>query len=532
MTTGRHNTANVLDAPMTRRDHARLKDAGVHEVPRNTALVAASDASVYMKALAWYQCDGEDDDVQIQAAIDAIPSSGGAVSLSEGTFTLGARVQIANDDIAIRGQGMSTIITIEDDFPLSQDAIRFLGASRVELAMVQLVGNRTGQSALVADNGQNGVTFDTCNDYSLRDVYAKDWAKDAWQIATSGGSGNSTQGRIYNVTADNCRRNGASISASDSDQVRDVDIIACSFINTTGIAPQSGFDIEPNQNTNVITDVRFIGCHFQDNAKTGCLVDNGAGATVERIQVIGGSSYSNDDYGVQFNAVNEGLILGVGSKDNTTASRMGIYLKSCNDSIVSACISEGDTQCIRVDGGARNKVVGCSAKGPTANVSVDVVGGATDTLIEGNHGDGQFLATGNGTDRTVIRGNTALYDNAAAIETADSADLTLIEGNQITGASGSVTDGGTNSIIRRNNGYATENSGTATITNGTTSVVVTHGLDITPTLANISITLGENPSNDPGNIWVDTFTSTQFTVNCRNDPGASNLDTAWRAMVL
>jgi hypothetical protein len=61
---------------------------------------------------------------------------------------------------------------------------------------------------------------------------------------------------------------------------------------------------------------------------------------------------------------------------------------------------------------------------------------------------------------------------------------------------------------------------------------VTHGLDVTPVLEDISIVLGENPTNDPGNIWVDTFTSTQFTVNCRNDPGASNLDLAWLAQVL
>ena len=72
-------------------------------------------------------------------------------------------------------------------------------------------------------------------------------------------------------------------------------------------------------------------------------------------------------------------------------------------------------------------------------------------------------------------------------------------------------------------------SGTGTITSGTTSVVITHGLDEAPTLQQIAVTLGENPTNDPGNIWVDTITATQFTVNCRNDPGASNLDFAWHA---
>ncbi len=55
---------------------------------------------------------------------------------------------------------------------------------------------------------------------------------------------------------------------------------------------------------------------------------------------------------------------------------------------------------------------------------------------------------------------------------------------------------------------------------------------MTPTLDDISVVLGENPTNDPGNVWVDTITATQFNINCRNDPGASNLDVAWQAVVL
>src|SRR4030042_4224893 len=71
-------------------------------------------------------------------------------------------------------------------------------------------------------------------------------------------------------------------------------------------------------------------------------------------------------------------------------------------------------------------------------------------------------------------------------------------------------------------------SGDNVIASGATSVVVTHGLWATPTPNRISIMLKENPTNDPGNIWVDTCTATQFTVHCRNDPGASHLDFGWR----
>lgn len=86
--------------------------------------------------------------------------------------------------------------------------------------------------------------------------------------------------------------------------------------------------------------------------------------------------------------------------------------------------------------------------------------------------------------------------------------------------------------VRNNQGHVTENSGTGTISNGATSATITHGLSATPTLDDIAITLGENPTNTPGAIWVDTLTSTQFNVNCENDPGASNLDFGWKAIIL
>lgn len=98
---------------------------------------------------------------------------------------------------------------------------------------------------------------------------------------------------------------------------------------------------------------------------------------------------------------------------------------------------------------------------------------------------------------------------------------------------GTVTfssSGGTVSL-RDNIDYITENSGNATITSAATSVVVTHGLSRQPAPQDVSVIGAENPTNDVGTIWVDTFTSTQFTVNCENAPGASDFTFGWRASV-
>jgi hypothetical protein len=61
----------------------------------------------------------------------------------------------------------------------------------------------------------------------------------------------------------------------------------------------------------------------------------------------------------------------------------------------------------------------------------------------------------------------------------------------------------------------------ATIPSGATTVSVAHGLAYQPAAANFSVTGANNPTNDPGNVWVDGLTSTNFAVNCRSNPGTS-----------
>ncbi|MBD3319551.1 MAG: hypothetical protein GF350_00475 [Chitinivibrionales bacterium] len=92
-----------------------------------------------------------------------------------------------------------------------------------------------------------------------------------------------------------------------------------------------------------------------------------------------------------------------------------------------------------------------------------------------------------------------------------------------------VYNGNSTSIIRYNKGYVTENSGTATIANGSTSIVVTHGLATTPT--DVTLTPKEQGTNDYGRLSWGSGNSTRFTITCSADPGASNLDVNWYAFI-
>ena len=73
--------------------------------------------------------------------------------------------------------------------------------------------------------------------------------------------------------------------------------------------------------------------------------------------------------------------------------------------------------------------------------------------------------------------------------------------------------------------------GSATILTGTTSIAVTHGAGITPVVQDIYVIPNNNPTNDPGIFWIDTITSTQFTINCRANPGASGWTFGWTVLL-
>lgn len=86
-------------------------------------------------------------------------------------------------------------------------------------------------------------------------------------------------------------------------------------------------------------------------------------------------------------------------------------------------------------------------------------------------------------------------------------------------------------LIRNNINWITENSGTAVIASGTTSIVVTHGLSVTPSAKDIIV----NPTNSMGaatKYWVNTITASEFTINVDSNPGASSTASiAWHAVV-
>ncbi|MDV2481652.1 hypothetical protein F8E02_06465 [Methanoculleus sp. Wushi-C6] len=69
-----------------------------------TIVVAANGSSAADKAKATYVCDGRDDHVELQAALDALPPSGGTVALTAGTFNCAGSIYPGANAL-LRGEG-------------------------------------------------------------------------------------------------------------------------------------------------------------------------------------------------------------------------------------------------------------------------------------------------------------------------------------------------------------------------------------------------------------------------------------------
>lgn len=74
-------------------------------------IVASVGASDAYKASADYVCDGVADEVQINAALAAVPAAGGSV-LINGAYTIAGAINFAKGKTRLRGTGFGTIITV------------------------------------------------------------------------------------------------------------------------------------------------------------------------------------------------------------------------------------------------------------------------------------------------------------------------------------------------------------------------------------------------------------------------------------
>lgn len=353
-----------------------------------------------------------------------------------------------------------------------------------------------------------------------------------------------------------------------------VKIIGCSFLNATqdglrwvyGTGSGSG----ESSSANVIQ-----GCTFADNDQHGLYLD-----AIHDTIVSGNNAERNGIAGIRVLRPIETMITGNGVEYNTqtvNAYRAGIWVSldavaGYGFTIGSCTIAENMCQAewigiyvygasvspyhLLIDGNILHETTGgtsmspllfrdlqdehyalitnnlvrgsssaspaCKIQGATASPPYD----AQHINLSGNrwHGCAYGILFTRLTNLTV---DGDYFDDCGygiGLEGASVADVRNCRFNDI--ATAAFRDLDTSSHVAKHNvGHATENSGTAQIDNGSTTVAVSHGLDETPALADIQIT----PTSTLGNATefrVGDPTGSDFDITVDADPG-ENITFGW-----
>lgn len=116
-------------------------------------VTVASSASSYS---ADYVCDGADDHTTINNAISSLPSGGGSVVLTEGTYTLGGSITDQGIQyLRLTGQGTGTHLQMAGS--TQANVIDFSGAQNAEIDHLRIDGNLSNQSDGSNRNNQCGI---------------------------------------------------------------------------------------------------------------------------------------------------------------------------------------------------------------------------------------------------------------------------------------------------------------------------------------------------------------------------------------
>ena len=504
------------------------------EVKNAAALVIAAGYPVW-------QCDGTADDIQIQAALDAMTAgrTWKEKVVLIGSFTISTRIEISDSyTIFDSHQAKLTLTDKANDIVIVNS-----GVSHVDFISGIYDGLNAGtytddNYAVIRINGTLAEPcediwlihprFQNCYNNPLLAAYVKglfvtDYECDnanqglmIWvspvDVATFDGFSSVQGARIQNI-------NGNAIDGTIANG-------AFSHVRVIGDSPISIDNFRNLTYSDVITDGsinNLVGDYATDHGScltmTNCIAKN----------VIEVKNYSSGDLenvtmsDVQADQI-QLLIEGSGNINHV----------EINNPIVSGGLNAGVyANRAGAGSGSFNKVLISSIDTKDhAHRGVEIHHANYVQVVEGVAENNPDVGMGfydcnevilNGYQ--AIKGTTQGY--AAEFDTVDSVILDNAWADQQT-TGGYLFINVTKRTIGKVDGhYLFKNSGTSAIASGATTKVIAHGLAETPTLDEIRITWGEQGTSDYGRWWVDTIGAANFTVNVSADPGASNLDFGW-----
>jgi hypothetical protein len=518
--------------------------------PGATLVVAANDSATAIKNQADYLCDGTADNVQIASAYAALTVDG-VIYLAAGTYTLKAAIKpISNSKLIGAGRATKIIKPAEVTSLLTADTVTS-GGHEDHVHVTSSTGFAVGDEVFLwADNLEGWLTeYHTITSIDSNTIYVTPDVDAVYTTAESAYLSNEFPLiRIgKNTGTDACDRTNVIISNmlldgnasnrtnDDTGEFRNalVDVEATSV--KVGGHLFENLWLENNTTDGLgiqlASECKVINCHSSNQSKYGFHVGTGS-ESISITNCIDNSADQSSFYlcgaskwvtFVNCHAIDAPFGFEVGTDnyywsfigctvDNATNRALRVW-SSYEGAFVGCTVFNVNSEALHiVSPSSQIMVTGCT-------INKNVAGASKSTVIV--DGD-DCTVTGNYIEHK--------YSSGTAYAVSLTGDNNVVIGNRIAGdvGSGYVNNAGSGNIVRDNKGFVSENSGTATLLNGNTTVTVAHGCSATPTVINIA--WRENPTNAIGDWWVDTIGATNFVLN-GVDPGASNLDFGWEAKV-
>jgi len=331
-----------------------------------TLVVAASDSLHPERAD--YQCDGTADDVEIQAALDALPVTGGCVVLLDGTYNIEASL-VLDSYQTLRGQGRNTILTTTTT---DLDIITATGAGASEKVGI-LIADLCVDGTAGGDAAHTLILWTFVDESKIRSVW----------LLNAGGASPTPDGGImfttcdYNTIEDVYCASAAVIGVGLTTSTHNT-IVGCTIVDNF-----SNLVLMTNSDDNTITSNTFDGAttgagiylmESDGNTISGNVCQGNAcgGISFETIaacnNTITGNTCNGNDIGIYLdNSSNNNTVAGNTCNGNTS---YGIYLDTSQNTVSGNTCTLNGEEGIRLDGNAdHNNICGnnCEANSQTTD---------------------------------------------------------------------------------------------------------------------------------------------------------------------
>lgn len=414
-------------------------------------------------------------------------------------------------------------------------------ATLINACISALTGGRTWKEIITVKGSITLTTSITMDSWMVLDL------SDAYITTSTSG----ITGLIYASSKTDFDIIGGSFYGSDTPQECGIRLETCSRVRIVNpkIDHMGRFAIDLNGSNTLVSIYKPIfsdsgehGIHIYASNQCSVIDGYGTGSTSIAYDLDGASCYENEFigcYAVSNSGAGFNVYLGISNRWIGCYSLLNQYGYIINGSAnsIGNCVAKSNTEHGFFVEDSANTFTGIISQNNMRH-GICIYGGSENKFSGGIITDNDYANTASwdginidaDSDRNEFIGFLIRDNDNYEVKIANAnCDNNKFVFNDFTGSDrqGVLSDSGTGTKMNFNQGFVTEYSGTATILNATTSVIVPHGCSYTPTATDISITPTATCTNDPGMIWVSAIDATNFTVNCLRDPGASGLAFSW-----